>query len=406
MGDIIPVGCEKVDADNVELEPDSSSPSDNGLESFAEGPISEEVSTLVDLLSQNKRAFLLGAGCSRYAGLPLMAELTTAVLSTFQEGSAPFKILDRIRANFEGAPRSTIEDYMSELVDWIAIASRRRELSVPEVSVSFGDSTYSIDDLSGCLSEVKAAIAKLLNNQSGPIHFHHSFVDVIHNKLQMGKEGPRYAVDYFVLNYDTLLEDSLALQQVNYVDGFCGGVTGWWNPSTYDDRIARARVFKLHGSIDWCCLKDDVLPRRIRAERKLEEITEHVIIWPASTKYREAQRDPFAQMLESMRCALRPKGDLQTILVTCGYSFNDAHINLELDSALRDSSGNLTIIAFSCEDRPQGLLGKWHDDHAVSGRVRIYCNRGFFHGEKVIPASQALPWWKFEILTRLLGGER
>lgn len=52
------------------------------LASFRKEPIAEQIVQITKLLSQSKRAFIIGAGCSKCAGLPLMEELTQKVLET------------------------------------------------------------------------------------------------------------------------------------------------------------------------------------------------------------------------------------------------------------------------------------------------------------------------------------
>ena len=42
---------------------------------------SEPIEELIKLLSQSKRSFVFGAGCSKCAGLPLMEELTEEILT-------------------------------------------------------------------------------------------------------------------------------------------------------------------------------------------------------------------------------------------------------------------------------------------------------------------------------------
>ena len=93
------------------------------------------------------------------------------------------------------------------------------------------------------------------------------------------------------------------------------------------------------------------------------------------------------------------------MLVICGYSFGDTHINIEVDKALRESA-DLTIVAFTNDDEPTGQLKAWNEDQGIRDQVLIYSNRGFFHGEVSVRATTDLLWWKFENLTRLLGGER
>lgn len=130
------------------------------------------------------------------------------------------------------------------------------------------------------------------------------------------------------------------------------------------------------------------------------------MIYPAATKYQETQRDPFAQLLQHMRLSLCPSESGEMVLAICGYNFGDSHIDLEIKNALYQSDGRLTIAAFTGTDEPEGRLKHWLADPAISEQIRVYTNRGFFHAEKELKFEDEIPWWKFEILARLLGGER
>lgn len=210
-----------------------------------------------------------------------------------------------------------------------------------------------------------------------------------------------------MLNYDTILEDALALERVPFSDGIDGGVTGWWNPKTFDREDLAARVLKLHGSVNWCEVAGDTLPRRISTTLQVSSPQDRgIMIWPASTKYRETQLDPFAQLADLARRVVRPVHGSQRVLVTCGYSFGDAHINIEIERALRESAGDLTVIAFSSENEPTGHLKTWNQSEEIRDQVLIFAKRGFFHGDTADTSSADLPWWKFETVVRLLGGER
>jgi hypothetical protein len=94
------------------------------------------------------------------------------------------------------------------------------------------------------------------------------------------------------------------------------------------------------------------------------------------------------------------------VLIVCGYRFGDSHINLEIDRALRESTGRLTVVVFTSDDEPIGQLKLWKEDTSVHEQVLIYSNRGFFHGDHSVTSTKDLLWWKFENFTRLLGGER
>ena len=374
------------------------------LSVFSTPELKDVVQDMRDLLSQSRLAFLFGAGCSKIAGLPLMPELTETVLNQNKIGNETKKLLGKVQELFSGADSATIEDYMSEIVDFLSIAERRTLRGATQSKVSVGDQERDATELQAALDEIKGAVSSAIGDKEVNIATHQQFVRAIHGSLQAGKAGR--GVDYFILNYDTLIEDALGLERVVYCDGFTGSTTGWWKPSTFRPDGRAARVFKIHGSIDWCLLKGDSLPRRIRSGIKTEADKKHVLIYPAATKYQETQRHPFAQMLHYMRQSLCPGEGKEMVLAICGYSFGDSHIDFEIENALYQSEGRLTIAAFISTDEPEGKLRSWLDDSAISEQIRVYANKGFFHGNKQSKNDEDLPWWKFEILARLLGGER
>jgi hypothetical protein len=362
------------------------------------------VQDMRDLLSQNRLAFLIGAGCSKIAGLPLMEQLTEDVLGHEKIGQETRQLLGKVRELFSGAQSATIEDYMSEIVDLLSIAERRTQRGATQSKVSVGDQAREAAELQVALNEIKQAISSAIGDKEVDSTMHQQFVRAIHRSLQAGKDSR--GVDYFILNYDTLIEDALGLERVNYCDGFIGAATGWWEPNTFNTDGKAARVFKIHGSIDWCLLEGDSLPRRIRSGIKTEAAKNHILIYPAATKYQETQRDPFAQMLLHMRTSLCPGKSKEMVLAICGYNFGDPHIDLEIENALYQSGGRLTVAAFVSMNEPERRLRSWLDNPAISEQIRVYANRGFFHGDKKLRNDADIPWWKFGILTRLLGGER
>jgi len=376
------------------------------LSAFKEKPFADAVVKFEELLAQSGRAFLIGAGCSKCAGLPLTAELTQEVLISDALNDTTKKVLASLCDLFAGAADATIEDYLSELIDLLAIVERRASRGATQKDVTLGGVSYNEVLLRTAADQIKNGIAGVFK-KSVSIENHQNFVRAVHRPQRPGKSPSMQPVDYLVLNYDTLLEDALALERISFADGIDGGVTGWWNPQTFDRTGLAARVFKLHGSINWCEFPDDPLPRRVGDHLQIPGVKEQrILIWPASTKYREVQLDPYAQMAERARLVLRPSGGFQCVLVVCGYRFSDAHINLEIDRALRESAGNLTIVVFTSDNTPSGQLAVWRQDASVTEQILVFANRGFFHGTQSTPATTDLLWWKFENVTRLLGGER
>ncbi len=376
------------------------------LSILREKPFTEAIGKLEELMTQDGRAFLIGAGCSKCAGLPLILELTDKTLQSPELDATAKKILEGLQTQFQGSPNANIEDYLSELIDLLAIAERRTRRAATQQQVNLAGQFFTEDQLRYGAENIKQNIARIIDCDNINIETHQRFVRAVHRPLRPGKTNIGQIVDYLVLNYDTLMEDALALERVPFSDGLDGGVTGWWSPLTFERNGLAARVLKLHGSINWCEFPDDPFPRRVASCLKIRQARERrILIWPASTKYRETQKDPYAQLASLARNILRPTSGSQRVLTVCGYSFGDSHINIDIDRALRESAGRLTVVVFTSEDEPVGQIKKWNEDTSIGEQVLIFAKRGFFHGKQRCISKTDLPWWKFENITRLLGGE-
>jgi hypothetical protein len=376
------------------------------LTPLKESAFATALNDLDDLLMQSGKAFLLGAGCSKCAGLPLTAELTAKTLASARLDAITKTILTSIEGLFAGAKAANIEDYLSELVDLVAIAERRGARGATTSTAPLNGVDYSAKQLKDAADQIKEAIAEVIDIAVN-LEVHWKFIQAVHRPARPGRTIATRSVDYLVLNYDTLIESALALQKLRYADGMSGGNSAWWDTTTFETDGLAARVLKLHGSIDWSEISGDPLPRRIAKSLTLPTGNDRkVLIWPASTKYRETQRDPYAQLSNLARRVLRPQSGSQTVLTVCGYSFGDSHINIEIERALRESGGELTVVVFTFDEEPTGELKRLHEDKEITDQVRIYARRGFFHGTTAAKSANDLPWSKFENITRLLGGER
>jgi len=373
---------------------------------FHEDPnIIAKVEKIKELISNTNLAFLVGAGCSKCAGLPLMPKLTEDICKCKKFDKNTLAILTFLKEKYKHTPTANIENYISEVIDYLSIIERRADPEEKAQVINIDGHEFSKKQISLALIEIKNEIADCIENSKKTISVHQQFVNHIHKSMQKGKQRENFKIDYYILNYDTLVEDALSLEQIRYSDGFIGGATGWWDPEIFKKTEGNVRVLKIHGSIDWCLFNDEIYPRRIRKGLLEKEPDEKVMIWPASTKYRETQRDPYAQMIGIMRENLRPASHQHLVFIIGGYSFSDSHINYEIEKALRESD-NLTIVILSSDDEPQGEIKKWRDDPRISGEIVILSNKGFFHGPDSLISKIDLPWWQFEIFTKLIRGER
>lgn len=365
--------------------------------------LKSKVEKIKELISNTNLAFLLGAGCSKCAGLPLMPELTQNICDCNDFSKDTTEILLFLREKYKKSSKSNIEDFISELIDYLSIIERRPSKDGDVKKIKVDEKEFTENQISVALIEIKNKIASCIEGKIS-IAVHEQFINHIHKSLQKGKQRENFKIDYYILNYDTLIEDALSLEQVRYTDGFLGGATGWWDPESLKKNEDCVRVLKIHGSIDWCLFKDEIYPRRVRKSVLFDDPIEKVMIWPASTKYRETQRDPYAQIINIMRENLHPSSHQHLVLIIGGYSFGDSHVNYEVDKALRESD-NLSVIILSSDDKPQGLLKQWLDDPNITDQITVLANRGFYHGSETYTTECNLPWWQFEFFTKMIRGE-
>lgn len=181
-----------------------------------------------------------------------------------------------------------------------------------------------------------------------------------------------HAVEIFTTNYDLLFEEAFERSRASYFDGFTGGHLPFFDPVSVasDDLPARwSRLWKLHGSLGWALEGDSVVRGRGREAAQL--------VYPDHLKYELTQKQPYSALFERLRQFLLTP---DSILLTIGFSFRDAHICAVLDEALA-MNANASAIAFqymplaseeaACKlayDRPN--LSVYASDGAVIGGVK------------------------------------
>lgn len=181
-----------------------------------------------------------------------------------------------------------------------------------------------------------------------------------------------HAVEIFTTNYDLLFEEAFERSRASYFDGFTGGHAPFFDPVSVasDDLPPRwSRLWKLHGSLGWALEGDTVVRGQGRNAAQL--------VYPDHLKYELTQKQPYSALFERLRQFLLTPDSL---LLTTGFSFRDAHICAVLDEALA-MNANAAVMAFqymplaseepACKlayDRPN--LSVYAADGAVIGGVK------------------------------------
>lgn len=377
----------------------------------------DSLAQLDNLLAAGNQSWLFGAGISLEAGIPLMHPLTDRIFArTKDDGEAhDLKVLKFIRSQL--SDDSHIEHVLSQLGDHRAIADRSKNKNV-----TFDGVTMSIDDLDALHQRILTWIAEAIRWGYKPakadgtpevigthktsivtIDNHSAFVSALFNRSQAGVAERRRAVRLFTTNYDTLLEDALALGGFSYWDGFSGGAVAYRNHRYGDEEPnlrERAHVIKLHGSIDWHLGEDDHV-WRVRDGDLYPRKVSRVLIYPQSTKYLATQRDPFAAQFDLFRRALGAREE--NVLATCGYSFGDEHINQEIELALQRPENKTTVLAFALKVNP--TLERWRTG-PWGKRVYVIAEDGLYVGADgpfAAPAADGKrDWWTFGGVTQIL----
>ena len=367
------------------------------------------------LLAASNQSWLFGAGICVNAGIPLMGPLTSRVFAIAESDDE--EALDVLKTIKKELPSdSNIEHILSQLGDYATIAERSKEKKA-----TVGTLNLEIDKLRELHGKILRWIAETIRwgyastvgdeperigTREEPIvrvETHENFVSALFNRSQAGVAERRSAIRLFTINYDTLIEDALALGCFSYWDGFSGGAVAYRSYHYGEQEPEsgfRAHVIKLHGSIDWY-LGEDERVWRVRDGDLYPSTSSRVLIYPQATKYQATQRDPFAAQFDLFRRILG--SGAENVLVICGYSFGDEHINMEIELALQQPGNKTTILAFSQCLNP--VLEQWRELswakrlYAITGEGLYVGNEGPFFSP---PNGKKRDWWKFDGVTKIL----
>ncbi len=147
-----------------------------------------------------------------------------------------------------------------------------------------------------------------------------------------------HPIEVFTPNYDLLVEQAFESRRVPYFDGFVGSKDAFFDLTSMESDAlpARwARLWKLHGSINWWRTNTDDVVRKEQSSTG-----DRHMIYPSHLKYEQSRRLPYLAMLDRLRDF---SGRGQAVVVCCGYSFADQHLNEVIMNGLR---GNPTAMCF------------------------------------------------------------
>lgn len=284
-------------------------------------------------------AFFIGAGCPTAIRIPDgkdtkplipdIAGLTSQVFENLRNDTAH-------KTNFEGIlnrlgkcgkPTPTIEDCLTHLRNLREVATGG------DVD---GLSLENLDLLDAAICNQVTEIVKAeLPSEDTPYHKLATWI----GGVPVPRSNP---VEIFTTNYDLLMEQALESLGVPYFDGFVGSYKTFFDLTSMEQDILPprwARLWKVHGSINWWRWPSG----EVKRNPPKESASGLQMIYPSHLKFDESRRLPYLAMLDRLKAFLAHS---QAVLITCGYSFTDQHLN---EVILQGLNGNSTAICFSLQ---------------------------------------------------------
>lgn len=185
------------------------------------------------------------------------------------------------------------------------------------------------------------------------------------------------ALDVFSLNHDLLLEQYFSKNNISVIDGFTplNNDLRYWQASLYEKDEPKLRLYKLHGSLDWCRVRNEDNPSYTQQiviatdpdyakDKKGNHLTlldeRSFLIGTFNKMLEYTAKDIFLQLF----CIFRQHLHASSCLIVSGYSFSDKGINSVLINWLLSNENNLLLIihpdlSLLRRDAGGAILNKW-----------------------------------------------
>jgi hypothetical protein len=299
---------------------------------------SEYIRGLQQLLVSDKKkiAFLFGAGTSLAKKndssiiVPTIDQMTKDIESYLSKNKKYAAAIKEIRSEIEDRNENhNIETLLSNIEQKIQIIG---EGTLNELKKGdFGD---LLKEIKNQIREIVSVHKQIINEDKLKDLIHVDFAEWI------SRANRKYPIEIFTTNYDYLLELGLEEKNIPFYDGFTGSYEPFFNSESVEDMSFvpnQTKLWKIHGSLGWHF--NDETNKVWRKDSDSEDI----LIYPSTLKYNESKKQPYTAFLDRLTNFLKQP---DTILITCGYSFGDEHINERIITALNTNTSAHVLALF------------------------------------------------------------
>lgn len=332
------------------------------------------------LLSQDKSplGFFLAAGCPlsvKVAGKPLSPDMAglSKVISDAHVGDPANSPFNRLIEELAKVKKS-----MGNVEDVLTFIRSMKEVAGGGASVR----GFSEKELADLEENICNTIARVVNKDL-PVG-DNSYRRLAKWVSSIDREVP---IEIFTTNYDLLMEQALEEQFVPFFDGFSGSRYPFFDIHSAQGNDMPpywARLWKLHGSVNWKEEGNGVF----RVSKGV--VGSPQLIYPSKLKYDQSRKMPFLAMSDRLTdYLLKP----HAVLIMCGYSFNDEHINDTIINALKvNQSANVIVLMYG---KMADIAGKLASPEAVS-RAKERPNLSVWYDDKAVIGAQEYEWSEYD----------
>ena len=322
-----------------------------GVDEISSGKNNDDILKLIkqkifDLSNMKNINFLFGAGASS-GSIPTMKDFITKI---------ELKIVGQVlqKENFKKLKDNNNENL--EDILGILYSKRDYQLGIKEDDENTDDLIKIIEET--IFEEINIDLSDASNEAA--INIYKTFYQKV---TYRNKDLSR--VNIFTTNNDLFNERVLDNLNVNYNNGFGGGLERFFNPArfgyTYSKKIETSiekyealdnmiYLYKLHGSINWIEKEGNSLfnIQEININHGDDKPAESVLIYPNPLKQSKSLTSPYTDIIrEFQKKLLLPN----SVIFIIGYSFSDDHLNNIIYQALSTNS-SISIVIFGNYDKP------------------------------------------------------
>jgi SIR2-like domain len=332
-------------------------------------------SKISELFNMKNIYFLFGSGTSNGA-IPVMKDLFSKVKENVNKLDKEIIIIfDNIKLKSE----TDFEELLGILY------SQRIYLE--------NQTTINEIELNNCkklISEIEKTIFEEINID---IHSSKTVLDIykkFYQKVSL-RNRDLSRINIFTTNNDLFNETALDSINVNYINGFIGGLNKFFNPAFFNYSFSKRMdtsidkyepvenmvyLYKLHGSVNWIEDKSNKNSffdiSEIVSKNEIEYKEENnILIYPTPTKQDKSLGSPYTELFREFQKKLLEQ---HSVLFIIGYGFNDSHVNNIIHQALATNSSMNVVIFKELNDTIK--LSKIEDS-------RVFKIWGEFDGKKI-----------------------